>query len=200
MSFPNISKQKVLEFCNNHWIAISVCNILPLLYLTNPLFATLVVISVGLHEIGHYAVQRINGYNPDVYVFPLIGAGVSEEYNERSSNVMKRDLFIAGPTLSFLCVSVSLIVGLILSNNILIAFSFVFSINGIVNIIPVSKVDGGRLRGTIQQLYQSRKSQAYLSVYMHTSIFIGYVIVQYILLTTYNSELFITVVRGINGI
>ena len=181
-TYKSIQQSKYIdyafEFCNTYAWPMVIFNLLLYGLLLTPTFAVLFVGAILLHEGGHYIVQRYYGTNPDLYVFPLLGAGVSEPYRDKESNVSlsnkaKRDIFLAGPTVSLVLSASAVLAYTYFGHYEFLAFAIVFSLNEIFNLLPFWKVDGGRTHTISKKFRENQPHQVIITRTAHAGLMLG---------------------------
>lgn len=103
------------------------------------------VITVTLHEYGHYFVAKYFGYQIDSMIFSLSGAGITSNNNFKS----KHDILIsiAGPLVNLFILLITVCSWWIFPLTYLYTYDFLIS-NLVVmffNLIPIYPLDGGRI-------------------------------------------------------
>ena len=198
---PRSYRRRLFEACNEHAMVFIVINLFLYGSLTKPLFGGLFIGGVLIHEAGHYVAQRYYGYNPKLYVFPLLGAGVGEPYNDDENEDLhtagRRDIFLAGPAASLSVSAISSVVFLATGMYALLTFAIVLAFNDLFNLLPFSDMDGGRTDDVRQTLWkQEDRVESALTGMAHTLLVAGNVAIIAALLLTQRVSLH-DVMRGL---
>lgn len=102
------------------------------------------VVSVVLHEYGHYFVAKKLGYDMQEIVFGLYGAGVKT--CESFSNKNEFKIAIAGPLVNLVLIVLIVVFWWVIPGTYLYTYDFFISnfMVMVFNLIPVYPLDGGR--------------------------------------------------------
>jgi Zn-dependent protease len=107
------------------------------------IFIGLLLLVLLIHELGHFAFMKIFGYKKlKMFFIPFIGAMVQGEkkiYSQIQSLVM----ILAGPIPGIVLGSILLIYGA--ESDLYIQIGILFLFINVMNLIPVSPLDGGRV-------------------------------------------------------
>lgn len=103
------------------------------------------VITVTLHEYGHYIVAKHYGYKMDSLIYSLSGAGLTTK--EKFANKDEIKIAIAGPLVNVILIVLIICLWWIFPLSYLYTYDF-FICNIVVftfNIMPIYPLDGGRI-------------------------------------------------------
>ena len=136
-----------------------------------------------IHEIGHLIAGILLGFNPKEIQINIAGVRVEfkpkiEEYNKRilkgSSLSLKREIIaMAGPITNFLIIAIMQIISIINPKFVIssIGINMIYAnfLIGILNLIPIYPLDGGRILKEFLYIFKGLK-KSYIYTYKISKI------------------------------
>ncbi len=102
------------------------------------------LLSVYVHEHGHYFTAKRLGLNPKrPIIIPFVGAYVSVENSKNNLDIFK--IAIAGPVLGTVFGLVCFYINLLVNNNFIYQLALFSLLINLANLIPLPFLDGGRI-------------------------------------------------------
>lgn len=193
----------MLDACDTYAVPFLILNLFFYSAIANPIISSTLLLGILVHESGHYLVQRYYGYKPGLYVFPIIGAGISEEYDKEDkadlSAVGRRDISLAGPAAELLFSAAMGALYLHTGRLELFAISVLFPLNALFNLFPAWEFDGGMAREVYGELRQdAAETEATLTLAAHGSLIVANIALMLFLISARPTGLQ-AFVRGIIG-
>jgi Zn-dependent protease len=107
------------------------------------------VLLISIHEMGHFLAARQRGLNVGAPTFiPFFGAWVALKDKPMNAET-EAYVGLAGPVAGTLASVACFVAGLLLSSSLLIALSYAGLFLNLLNLVPVSPFDGGRVTAVL---------------------------------------------------
>lgn len=103
------------------------------------------VVTVTIHEYGHYLCAKHYGYHMDTIVFSVSGAGLTNSNNFKPKDEIK--IALAGPLVNLVLITIIIAFFWIVPMSYLYTYDFLVSniVVMIFNLLPMYPLDGGRI-------------------------------------------------------
>lgn len=119
-------------------------------------FATLLMLSIGLHESGHvWAMRKVGIFTKGFYFIPFFG-GVAIGDNSYKCYADRVIVFIMGPLWGMLMALGTLFLYWLTDNPLLGAAAYWQGMLNLFNLLPINPLDGGRIFNAIFQSVHKR--------------------------------------------
>ncbi|MCU0835213.1 MAG: hypothetical protein MUC77_12405 [Chromatiaceae bacterium] len=107
--------------------------------------AGMLLIVVLLHEGGHFLAMKSFGYRDlSIFFVPLLGAATLGHKADATPG-QKLWVYLAGPVPGLVLGALALVAGLAAGNSTLLTFAIVALVVNLLNLLPISPLDGGRI-------------------------------------------------------
>ena len=153
-------------------------------FLSDPIFASASLVSIILHEFGHILAAKIKGLYFSEFTLSIFGAGLRPDSSIFS---YEDEIFICafGPFINFITFSPAFLAFLIFDNIFFLYVSLSSLILGLLNLLPIKDMDGGRILHSILCLcIPFEKAEQTVRIISFVSIIILWCFSVYLLMVT----------------